>query len=121
MVVGSVLSTSRCEFVVEKRRRYWREVVEGREGCFEREYIKGVFLMSFGGFLDNSSGGGARIVADIPYSNSNNMPTGAIAQPRLLSPSLAKSMFSSPGLSLALVRFISCISPFFLVDFRVSN
>ncbi|KAJ9680945.1 hypothetical protein PVL29_020052 [Vitis rotundifolia] len=57
--------------------------------------------MSFGGFLDNSSGGGgARIVADIPYSN--NMPTGAIAQPRLVSPSLAKSMFSSPGLSLAL-------------------
>ncbi|CBI38766.3 unnamed protein product, partial [Vitis vinifera] len=57
--------------------------------------------MSFGGFLDNSSGGGgARIVADIPYSN--NMATGAIAQPRLVSPSLAKSMFSSPGLSLAL-------------------
>ncbi|KAK6285596.1 hypothetical protein POUND7_011775 [Theobroma cacao] len=57
--------------------------------------------MSFGGFLDNSSGGGgARIVADIPYSN--NMPTGAIAQPRLVSPSLAKNMFNSPGLSLAL-------------------
>ncbi|KAF8413120.1 hypothetical protein HHK36_001096 [Tetracentron sinense] len=56
--------------------------------------------MSFGGFLDSSSGGGsARVVADIPYSN---MPTGAIAQPRLLAPSLAKSMFSSPGLSLAL-------------------
>ncbi|KAF5756860.1 putative transcription factor & lipid binding HD-SAD family [Helianthus annuus] len=45
--------------------------------------------MSFGGFLDNSHGGdgggsGARIVADIPY----NM--------------FSKSMFSSPGLSLAL-------------------
>uniref|UniRef100_A0A5B6ZQB5 Putative homeobox-leucine zipper protein ANTHOCYANINLESS 2 isoform X2 n=1 Tax=Davidia involucrata TaxID=16924 RepID=A0A5B6ZQB5_DAVIN len=60
--------------------------------------------MSFGGFLDNSSRGGARIVADIPYSNTNNnnMPSGAIAQPRLLSPSLTKSMFNSPGLSLAL-------------------
>ncbi|KDP28682.1 hypothetical protein JCGZ_14453 [Jatropha curcas] len=59
--------------------------------------------MSFGGFLENGSpgGGGARIVADIPYSSSN-MPTGAIAQPRLVSPSLTKSMFSSPGLSLAL-------------------
>ncbi|OMP00515.1 hypothetical protein COLO4_12612 [Corchorus olitorius] len=57
--------------------------------------------MSFGGFLDNNSGGGgARIVADIPYSN--NMPTGVIAQPRLVSPSLAKNMFNSPGLSLAL-------------------
>ncbi|KAK4418685.1 Homeobox-leucine zipper protein ANTHOCYANINLESS 2 [Sesamum alatum] len=53
--------------------------------------------MNFGEFLDNNScgggGGGARIVSDIPYSNSNNnnaitsdinsMPTGAIAQPRL--------------------------------------
>lgn len=60
--------------------------------------------MSFGGFLDNSSGGGgggARIVADIPYS-STSMSTGAIAQSRLVSPSLTKSMFSSPGLSLAL-------------------
>ncbi|GFY92603.1 homeobox-leucine zipper family protein [Actinidia rufa] len=51
--------------------------------------------MSFGGFLDNNSGGGARIVADIPYS-STTMPT------RVLSPSLTKSMFTSPGLSLAL-------------------
>ncbi|CAK9134452.1 unnamed protein product [Ilex paraguariensis] len=63
--------------------------------------------MSFGGFLDSSSGvgGGARIFADIPYSNSdnsNNMPTGAIAQPRLVSHSIAKSMFNPPGLSLAL-------------------
>lgn len=57
--------------------------------------------MSFGGFLDNNSGGGgsggggARIVADIPYNN--NMPS------RLVSPiTLSKSMFTSPGLSLAL-------------------
>ncbi|KAI3764470.1 hypothetical protein L2E82_14479 [Cichorium intybus] len=54
--------------------------------------------MSFGGFLDNShagdggGGGGARIVSDIPY----NMRGGAMSQP------LSKSMFSSPGLSLAL-------------------
>ena len=62
--------------------------------------------MSFGGFLENTSpgGGGARIVADIPYNNNNNMPTGAIAQTRLVSPSLTKSMFNSPGLSLALVH-----------------
>ncbi|KAL2478800.1 Homeobox-leucine zipper protein ANTHOCYANINLESS 2 [Forsythia ovata] len=68
--------------------------------------------MNFGGFLDNSSGGGggidggvggARIAADIPYSNGNHMPTGAIAQPRLVSQSLStKAMFNSPGLSLAL-------------------
>lgn len=76
--------------------------------------------MSFGGFLDNSSGsGGARIVADIPYNNhhhhhhnssnnnnniNTNMPSSAIAQPRLVTQSLTKSMFNSPGLSLALVR-----------------
>lgn len=59
--------------------------------------------MSFGGFLENTSGGGgARIVADIPYGHSNSMPTGTIAQPRLLTQSLSKSMFTSPGLSLAL-------------------
>lgn len=67
--------------------------------------------MSFGGFLDNNSsggsgGGGARIVADIPYtttkSSNHHMATSAIAQPRLVSPSLTKSMFTSPGLSLAL-------------------
>ncbi|XP_009782443.1 homeobox-leucine zipper protein ANTHOCYANINLESS 2 [Nicotiana tabacum] len=74
--------------------------------------------MNFGDFLDNTSGGGggggARIVADIPFnnnnsnssnnssSNNNNMPAGAISQPRLLAQSLAKSMFNSPGLSLAL-------------------
>lgn len=68
--------------------------------------------MNFGGFLDNNSGGGgARIVADIPFNHNsssnndnknNNMPTGAISQPRLLPQSLAKNMFNSPGLSLAL-------------------
>ncbi|KAJ0051816.1 hypothetical protein Pint_00355 [Pistacia integerrima] len=57
--------------------------------------------MSFGGFLENSSGGGgSRLVADIPYSN--NMPTSALAQPRLVTPPITKSMFNSPGLSLAL-------------------
>ncbi|XAR63102.1 hypothetical protein NMG60_11022927 [Bertholletia excelsa] len=60
--------------------------------------------MSFGGFLDNNNnggGGGARIVADIPYNG--NMPAGGMSQPRLLSPPLTtKSMFNSPGLSLAL-------------------
>lgn len=57
----------------------------------------------------NLGGGGARIVADIPFNNNssssnnkNNMPTGAISQPRLLPQSLAKTMFNSPGLSLAL-------------------
>lgn len=99
--------------------------------------------MNFGDFLDNTSGGGggggARIVADIPFnnnnsnssnnssSNNNNMPAGAISQPRLLAQSLAKSMFNSPGLSLALVSlkksikiesfllplsFFNCIKPF---------
>ncbi|PON62678.1 Octamer-binding transcription factor [Trema orientale] len=82
--------------------------------------------MSFGGFLDNSTsttgggGGGARLVAENPYSSSNDnigngndinhtntntisiMPSTAIAQPRLVTQSLTKSMFNSPGLSLAL-------------------
>ncbi|KDO86028.1 hypothetical protein CISIN_1g002869mg [Citrus sinensis] len=72
--------------------------------------------MSFGGFLENnistsSGGGGARIVADISYTNNdnnnnNNMPTTTtLAHPRLLSSTpqpLSKSMFNSPGLSLAL-------------------
>ncbi|XP_059634120.1 homeobox-leucine zipper protein ANTHOCYANINLESS 2-like [Cornus florida] len=62
--------------------------------------------MSFGGFLENGTGGGggggARIVTDITYSSNNNMASGDIAQPRLVSSSLTKSMFSSPGLSLAL-------------------
>lgn len=72
--------------------------------------------MSFGGFLDNnnSGGGGARNIADTPYSNGGNnnndrMAFGAISQPRLVTtPTLAKSMFNSPGLSLALVRDLSC-------------
>ncbi|PIA49557.1 hypothetical protein AQUCO_01300387v1 [Aquilegia coerulea] len=61
--------------------------------------------MSFGGFFDNSSNGGGggggvgRVVTDLPYSN---MPAGAISQSRLVAPSLTKSMFNSPGLSLAL-------------------
>ncbi|KAB2074490.1 hypothetical protein ES319_A07G156400v1 [Gossypium barbadense] len=49
--------------------------------------------MSFGGFLDNSSGGGlggATIVADIPFSNM--AAAGAMAQ----------NIYNSPGLSLAL-------------------
>lgn len=64
--------------------------------------------MSFGDFLDRNSGG-ARVVTDLPY----NMPVGAIAQPRLVAPSvLARSskMFNSPGLSLTLV-YISCPIP----------
>lgn len=66
--------------------------------------------MSFGGFLENKSGsGGARNVSVISYNNNNDnrMPFGAISQPRLVTTSpntLAKSMFNSPGLSLALVR-----------------
>lgn len=78
--------------------------------------------MSFGGFLENnistsSGGGGARIVADISYTNNddnnnnNNMPTTTtLAHPRLLSSTpqpLSKSMFNSPGLSLALVNHSS--------------
>ncbi|KAL3517110.1 hypothetical protein ACH5RR_024012 [Cinchona calisaya] len=71
--------------------------------------------MNFGAFLDNSSvgGGGAKIVADIPYYNNNSktniiMPTSSAAnissQPlQFITQSLSKSsMFSSPGLSLAL-------------------
>lgn len=80
--------------------------------------------MNFGGFLDSNSvgtvGSGAKIVADIPYTDSSrnninvngttttttNMPTSAaISQPRLATQPLTKSMFSSPGLSLALVRY----------------
>ncbi|KAG5042000.1 hypothetical protein JHK87_005915 [Glycine soja] len=69
---------------------------------------------------DKSGSGGARInnFSDIPYNNNNvtnttttttnnnndRMPFGAISQPRLVTttPTLAKSMFNSPGLSLAL-------------------
>ncbi|XP_016198931.1 homeobox-leucine zipper protein ANTHOCYANINLESS 2 isoform X1 [Arachis ipaensis] len=72
--------------------------------------------MSFGGFLENKQGGGgARMVAEIPYSNGSSnhhhhhhhmeaataatiMASGAISHPHL-----AKSMFNnSPALSLAL-------------------
>ncbi|KAK9103390.1 hypothetical protein Sjap_020644 [Stephania japonica] len=77
--------------------------------------------MSFGGFFDNNSGGGgvggAKVApGEIPFTTTNtnhnhnhnhNMAAaaagaGAISHPRLLSPSLTKSMFASPGLSLAL-------------------
>ncbi|BAT97878.1 hypothetical protein VIGAN_09145800 [Vigna angularis var. angularis] len=74
--------------------------------------------MSFGGFLENKSGSGVarHDLSDIPYSNvtttthtntneDDRMPFGAISQPRLVTtttPTLAKSMFNSPGLSLAL-------------------
>ncbi|XP_047179729.1 homeobox-leucine zipper protein ANTHOCYANINLESS 2-like isoform X1 [Vigna umbellata] len=74
--------------------------------------------MSFGGFLENKSGSGAarHDLSDIPYNNvtttthtntneDDRMPFGAISQPRLVTtttPTLAKSMFNSPGLSLAL-------------------
>jgi hypothetical protein len=87
-------------------------VKKGREGE-EKKKREGLSLMSFGGFLENSTGGGgARVVVDIPYSNGNsnnhhnhNMPSGALVQPRLVTPPLTKSMFnSSPGLSLGLVR-----------------
>ncbi|CAL9069626.1 unnamed protein product [Musa banksii] len=46
--------------------------------------------MSFGGLFD------------MPYGSSAALPAGAISHPPLLSPSLHKSIFSSPGLSLAL-------------------
>ncbi|CAN1236865.1 Homeobox-leucine zipper protein ANTHOCYANINLESS 2 [Linum grandiflorum] len=62
--------------------------------------------MSFGGFLDSGSPGGGRFVA-ADYTTATAMSTagGGMVQPRLLSPnSFSKSMFSSPGLSLALVR-----------------
>lgn len=87
--------------------------------------------MSFGGFLDNSTGnGGARIVADISFtSGNNNMASSAIAQPRLVTQSLTKTMFNSPGLSLALVRrhrlitiflaFSSLLRSSFVVLFRL--
>lgn len=86
--------------------------------------------MSFGGFLDSNNsggggGGGRNIAADVPYSNGNTtndrMAFGAISQPRLVTttPSLAKPMFTSPGLSLALVRdlvsFLSSPLHFLLV------
>lgn len=81
------------------------------------EVLARVTFMSFGGFLDSSSISGGRLGGDsisFPYSSGSgssskdelsaiNMPSGAIAQPRLVTPSLAKSMFNSSGLSLALV------------------
>lgn len=67
--------------------------------CFLKKKKKKKVVMSFGGFLENShggdgggsggGGGGARIVADIPYNIRSGGP-------------MSKSMFSSPGLSLAL-------------------
>ncbi|KEH18947.1 putative transcription factor & lipid binding HD-SAD family [Medicago truncatula] len=60
--------------------------------------------MSFGGFVENNSGGGGgvRNIGEISYNN-ERMPFGSFSQPRLVtSPALAKSMFNSPGLSLAL-------------------
>ncbi|KAL8172477.1 hypothetical protein V2J09_024281 [Rumex salicifolius] len=67
--------------------------------------------MSFGGFLNNSPGGGGGggggsggTIPDIPYltGNGDNMPPGAVSQ-RFVPPSFNnKSIFSSPGLSLAL-------------------
>ncbi|KAI9087816.1 hypothetical protein K1719_030146 [Acacia pycnantha] len=88
----------------------------------EREYFgkwesrKGIYITA-GAHLDvdggGGAGGGARIVADIiPYSNGttndNRMSSsGSIShQPRLVTTTptttMAKSMFNSPGLSLAL-------------------
>ncbi|XP_073288662.1 homeobox-leucine zipper protein ANTHOCYANINLESS 2-like [Primulina huaijiensis] len=71
--------------------------------------------MNFEDFLDSSGGGGGvgvRIVSDIQFNSNtttlrsksnSSMPTGAMAQPLLVSQSLAaKAMFNSPGLSLAL-------------------
>ncbi|CAK8560897.1 unnamed protein product [Lathyrus sativus] len=61
--------------------------------------------MSFGGFVENNSGGGGgvrNIGGEISYNN-ERMPFGSFSQPRLVTtPTLAKSMFNSSGLSLAL-------------------
>ena len=59
--------------------------------------------MSFRGLFDGGSGGGDRVVADAPYRSSIAMSAGSISQPFLTSPSLPNPVFSSPGLSLALV------------------
>lgn len=87
--------------------------------------------MSFSGLiLDNKLDSGetesSKIIAeaDITYSNGTNhnnniirrissnintnriiMPSGAISQPRLATPTLVKSMYNSSSLSLALVRY----------------
>ncbi|XP_010544375.1 PREDICTED: homeobox-leucine zipper protein ANTHOCYANINLESS 2-like [Tarenaya hassleriana] len=64
--------------------------------------------MNFGGIFDNASGGGGgagtRILSDISYVNQTSFAAGVMAQHCLLSPPLVKSVFSSPGLSLALER-----------------
>ncbi|RZS26034.1 hypothetical protein BHM03_00059328, partial [Ensete ventricosum] len=83
-----------------------------REGETERSDVekKGRSLMTFGGLLDDGSGGGvARLVADIAYGNTAD----SMSHPRrFVSPSLHESMFASPGLSLALeleeswIRFV---------------
>ncbi|XP_019189515.1 PREDICTED: homeobox-leucine zipper protein ANTHOCYANINLESS 2-like [Ipomoea nil] len=53
--------------------------------------------MNFGGFLDNSFAGGFG-----GGGGGGAMPSGPVAHPCLVPQSLAKSMFNSPGLSLAL-------------------
>lgn len=68
--------------------------------------------MSFGGFVENNSGGGGgvrNIGGEISYNN-ERMPFGSFSQPRLVTtPTLAKSMFNSSGLSLALVRDLGLV------------
>ncbi|GAB2244988.1 hypothetical protein Droror1_Dr00000481 [Drosera rotundifolia] len=66
--------------------------------------------MSFGGFLDNGPGGGGGgngvggggLETDLPYMTYNNMPPGTLSQPRMAAGAYNKSIFASPGLSLAL-------------------
>ncbi|CAL0318335.1 unnamed protein product [Lupinus luteus] len=66
--------------------------------------------MSFGGILDNNNGG-VRNLSDIAYNNgtttNNNysnkiMPSSAISHLPFMASTLTKSMFNTPGLSLAL-------------------
>ncbi|GER26426.1 homeobox-leucine zipper protein HDG1 [Striga asiatica] len=59
--------------------------------------------MNFGDFLDhNSCGGGARVVANLPYNtNTNSLMSAAAAISQPMS-AAGKPMFNSPGLSLAL-------------------
>lgn len=73
--------------------------------------------MSFGGFVENNSGGGGvrNIGGEISYNN-ERMPFGSFSQPRLVTtPTLAKSMFNSSGLSLALVRDLGLVFCFVLL------
>ncbi|KAL9263282.1 Homeobox-leucine zipper protein ANTHOCYANINLESS 2-like protein [Drosera capensis] len=67
--------------------------------------------MSFGGFLDNGPGGGGGdgigvggggLETGLPYITYNNMPPGTLSQPRMTAGGYNKSIFASPGLSLAL-------------------